>query len=135
MTSKSAQKQVRVASKRQHRNKSVRSEIKTGITKAEKLIFTGEMEEAQKAVVSAVSSLDKAANKGIIHSHNAARRKARLLKKLNQAVVEADVIPASAPEPEAETEAKAEAEPEAKAKAKPKAKPKPKAKAKKAKAE
>ena len=135
MTSKSAQKQVRVASKRQHRNKSVRSEIKTGITRAEKLIFTGEMEEAQKAVVSAVSSLDKAANKGIIHSNNAARRKARLLKKLNQAVAEVEPVPAPEPELEAETEAKAEAEPEAKAKAKPKAKPKPKVKAKKAKAE
>ena len=132
MTSKSAQKQVRVASRRQHRNRSVRSEIKTGITKAEKLIFTGELEEAQKAVVAAVSSLDKAANKQIIHANNAARRKARLLKKLNQALASVAVEPAPEPEPEAETEAETEDETEgkteAKTKAKPKVKPKPKPK-------
>ena len=129
MTSKSAQKQVRVASRRQQRNKSVRSEIKTGITKAEKLIFTGELEEAQKAVGEAVSFLDKAANKQIIHANNAARRKARLLKKLNQAIALAAVEPEPEPQPEAEAETKPEA------KAKPKPKPKSKARAKKVKAE
>ena len=129
MTSKSAQKQVRVASRRQQRNKSVRSEIKTGITKAEKLIFTGELEEAQKAVGEAVSFLDKAANKQIIHANNAARRKARLLKKLNQAIALAAVEPEPEPQPEAEAETKPEV------KAKPKPKPKPKARVKKAKAE
>ena len=129
MTSKSAQKQVRVASRRQQRNKSVRSEIKTGITKAEKLIFTGELEEAQKAVGEAVSFLDKAANKQIIHANNAARRKARLLKKLNQALALAAVEPEPEPQPEAEAETKPEA------KAKPKPKPKSKARAKKVKAE
>ena len=127
MTSKSAQKQVRVASRRQQRNKSVRSEIKTGITKAEKLIFTGELEEAQKAVGEAVSFLDKAANKQIIHANNAARRKARLLKKLNQAIALAAVEPEPEPQPEAEAETKPEV--------KPKPKPKPKARAKKANAE
>jgi len=125
LTSKSAQKQVRVASRRQHRNKSVRSEIKTGITKAEKLMFSGELEEAQKAVGAAVSSLDKAANKQIIHANNAARRKARLLKKLNQAVAIAAVEPEPEPQPEAETEVETEA--------KAKTKPKPKTRAKKAK--
>ena len=40
---------------------------------------------AQEAVAVAISSLDKAAEKGIIHSNNAARRKARLMKKLNAA--------------------------------------------------
>ena len=127
MTSKSAQKQVRVASRRQHRNKSVRSEIKTGITKAEKLMFSGELEEAQKAVGAAVSSLDKAANKQIIHANNAARRKARLLKKLNQTVALAALEPEPEPQPEAEAETEAVAE------AKPKTKPKPKTRAKKAK--
>lgn len=82
---KSAQKQVRVAGRKRLRNKSVRSLCKTNITKAEKLIFSGELEAAQKAVVTAVSSLDKAAEKGVIHPNNAARRKSRLMKKLNEA--------------------------------------------------
>ncbi len=82
---KSAQKQMRVDERRQLRNKSVRSLCKTNITKAERLIFSGELEAAQKAVVTAISSLDKAIAKGVIHPNNAARRKSRLMKKLNEA--------------------------------------------------
>ena len=82
---KSARKQMRASAKKQSRNKSVRSEVKTAITKAEKLIFSGELETARTAVTAAVSSLDGAAEKGILHANNAARRKSRLMKKLNQA--------------------------------------------------
>ena len=93
---KSAQKQARVAEKRRLRNKSIRSRAKTNITKVEKLIFSGELELAREAVVAAISSLDKAAEKGIIHPNNAARRKSRLMKKLN----EAQVSPLAETEPE-----------------------------------
>ena len=96
MGSKSAQKQARVAGRRQLRNKSVRSQVKTNITKAEKLIFSGDLEAAGKAVSEAVSSLDKAAEKKMVHANNAARRKSRLLKKLNQAAAQ----PKPAPKPE-----------------------------------
>lgn len=82
---KSAQKQVRVTERKRLRNKSVSSLCKTNITKAEKLIFSGELESAREAVAAAISSLDKAAEQGIIHPNNAARRKARLMKKLNEA--------------------------------------------------
>lgn len=82
---KSAQKQVRVAERKQLRNKSIRSECKTNISRAEGLIFSGELEAAQEAVSAAIRSLDKAAEKGIIHPNNAARRKSRLMKKLNEA--------------------------------------------------
>ena len=82
---KSAQKQARVAERKRLRNKSVSSLCKTNITKAEKLIFSGELESAREAVAAAISSLDKAAEQGIIHPNNAARRKARLMKKLNEA--------------------------------------------------
>ena len=81
----SARKQVRVAQRRQLRNKSIQSLCKTSVTKAEKLIFSGELEAAQEATLTAISSLDKAAEKGIIHPNNAARRKSRLMKKLNEA--------------------------------------------------
>ncbi len=82
---KSAKKQVRVVKRRRLRNKSIRSLVKTSITKAERLIFSGELESAQSAVIAAIGSLDKAAEKGIIHPNNAARRKSRLMKKLNEA--------------------------------------------------
>ena len=80
---------MRVAQRRQLRNKSVRSQAKTLVSKAEELIFSGELESAKGAVVAAISSLDKAAEKGVIHSNNAARRKSRLMKKLNKAQTEA----------------------------------------------
>jgi small subunit ribosomal protein S20 len=82
---KAAQKKVRVAERKRLRNKSIRSQCKTNITRAEGLIFSGELEAAQKAVTVAISSLDKAAEKGVIHPNNAARRKSRLMKKLNEA--------------------------------------------------
>jgi small subunit ribosomal protein S20 len=82
---KSAEKQVRVSARKRLRNQPIRTRCKTNITKAERLIFSGKLEEAQKAVIVAISSLDKAAEKGIIHPNNAARRKARLMKKLNEA--------------------------------------------------
>jgi len=104
LASKSAEKRTRVASRRQQRNKSVRSEVKTDITKAEKLIFAGEMKEAQEAVTIAVSALDKAAEKQILHANNAARRKARLLKKLNLAIAQSKAEPEPEPVPEPEPE-------------------------------
>ncbi len=82
---KSAQKQMRTSERKRLRNKSIRSLCKTNITKAERLISSGELEAAQKAVVAAISSLDKAAEKGVIHSNNAGRRKSRLMNRLNKA--------------------------------------------------
>ena len=82
---KSAEKQIRVSERKQARNKPIRTLCRTNINKAEKLILSGELEAAQKAVVTAISSLDNAAQKGVIHANNAARRKSRLMKKLNEA--------------------------------------------------
>jgi len=82
---RSARKQVRVTQRRRLRNKSIQSLCKTNITKAERLIFSGELELAQEAAVAAISSLDRAAEKGVIHPNNAARRKSRLMKRLNEA--------------------------------------------------
>jgi small subunit ribosomal protein S20 len=116
LTSKSAQKHVRVSSRRRLRNKSVRSSLKTNITKAEKLLFTGEVGEAEKTVAEAVAFLDKAASKGIIHNNSAARRKARLMKKLNQAKSQAREIPEPEPEPQPEAEAESKPAPKSRAK-------------------
>ncbi len=82
---KSAKKQVLVGEKRRLRNRSFRSMCRTQVAKAGRLIAAGDMETAKQAVATAVTSLDRAAEKGVIHSNNAARRKARLVNKLNQA--------------------------------------------------
>lgn len=68
------------------RNRIFRSAARTHIRKAERLIAAGEAEAAAGAVGMAISTLDKAAAKGIIHPNNAARRKARLMKKFNTLV-------------------------------------------------
>ena len=51
------------------------------VRKAEDAIFSSQPSE--EAIRLAMSTLDKAAVKGIIHKNNAARRKSRLMKKLN----------------------------------------------------
>ena len=93
--SSSAEKAARVALKRHERNKSIRSQAKTDIIRAEKLILAGELEAAGAAVMAAVSALDKAAGKKVLHSNNAARRKSRLLKKLGKAKAQPPAPPKS----------------------------------------
>lgn len=94
-STKTAEREMRVAERRLIRNKSVRSKAKTDITKAEKLIFSGEVEAARAAVLKAISALDKAAGKGVLHRNNAARRKSRLVQKLNKATKQAQTAPAA----------------------------------------
>jgi len=67
------------------RNKSIRTRSKSAVKEAEKVITAGDKAKAAQAVKTAVSTLDRAAVKGIIHPNNAARRKSRLVKKLNKA--------------------------------------------------
>lgn len=123
-------KEARNSENRQMRNRAVRSRAKTFITRAEKLVFTGEMESAQAAVAESISALDRAAEKGIIHPNNAARRKSRLMKKLNQAQASAVEVVGEEVADAEETEAKAEEKPEKKPKVakKPKATKKEKSK-------
>jgi small subunit ribosomal protein S20 len=84
---KSAQKRIRTNEHKHERNTSYRSRVKTMIRKAEQLIFSNKSsaEDSAAAVREAISTLDKAAVKGILHKNNAARRKSRLMKKLNKA--------------------------------------------------
>ena len=67
------------------RNRSGRTFVKTSIAKAEQLIAAKDTEAAKDEVIKAASALDKAAQKGIIHPNQAARRKSRLMRRLNKA--------------------------------------------------
>ena len=80
----SAKKQMRVSARRRLVNRAVVSATRTSVRRTEGLISSAS-KEAAEAVRETVSALDKAARKGVIHPNNAARRKSRLLKKLNQA--------------------------------------------------
>lgn len=67
-----------------------RSRPRTFIKKTDRLIAEGKLEEAAQAARQAMSALDKAAVKGVIHKNNAARRKARLMRRLNLALKKAE---------------------------------------------
>ena len=81
-----AEKRMRQEIKRRARNRSIKSLVKTQITKARTAIATTNIpaESAEEAVRNAISELDRAAKKGVIHKNNAARRKSRLMKQLNK---------------------------------------------------
>jgi small subunit ribosomal protein S20 len=78
---RAAEKRMRQEQKRRLHNRSIKSLVKTQITKARQAIIADA--DAETAVRDAVSDLDRAAKKGVIHRNNAARRKSRLMKQLN----------------------------------------------------
>jgi len=86
---KAAEKAMAQAEKRRLRKRSTVSAVKTYIRNAERQIASGDAEAAGPLVIRAQVALDKAAEKGILHPNNAARRKSRLLKKLNIAATAA----------------------------------------------
>ncbi len=83
--SKSAEKRARTSERRRIRNRRFRSASRTLVRTAEQVIAQADAEAAAGAVKNAVSMLDRAAQKGIIHPNNAARRKSRLMAKYNKA--------------------------------------------------
>lgn len=83
---KSAIKRIRSSKRKQQRNRVHRSRARTYVRKTVRYIGEGDMEAAQDSLHHAVRALDRAAQKGVIHKSNAARRKSRLLKRYNQAL-------------------------------------------------
>ncbi|MGQ9735324.1 MAG: 30S ribosomal protein S20 [Thermaceae bacterium] len=80
----SAMKRHRQSLKRRLRNKAKISAIKTLGKKALLLAQEGKAEEALKIMKRAQSLMDKAAKGSTLHKNAAARRKSRLMRKLNQ---------------------------------------------------
>ena len=79
---KSAIKRIRQNEKRRVRNRVYRGRARTYVKKARMAIESGDVEVARTATLQAVSELDKAAQKGVLHDNNASRRKGRLMKQL-----------------------------------------------------
>lgn len=86
---KSAKKRMRIEEKRRLRNNAVKSTVRTFVTKARAAIAAAPSEETtEEAIRAAISTLDKAVTKGVIHKNNAARRKSRLMARLNKVLAE-----------------------------------------------
>jgi small subunit ribosomal protein S20 len=92
----SALKRVRQALRRRGVNRRTRSEAKTLVQRASEIALGRSDGDGPEAVAAAISALDKAAEKGILHPNNASRRKSRLMAKVNAAHLLDDVDGGSA---------------------------------------
>ena len=88
----SSKKDARRSAVRAARNRSLRSSVKTKVTRFRR----GAAEEAEnldQLAVTAVAALDRAVAKGVLHANNAARKKSRLMKRLNATAQAAEPAP------------------------------------------
>lgn len=79
---KSAKKSIKVQERRRVRNQVVRTKVRSVFKKANKELADNNKEAAGALVTRAVSEMDKAVAKGVVHKNQAARKKSRLMKKL-----------------------------------------------------
>ena len=79
---RSAIKRMRQNPKRRLRNRYFTGAARTAIKKARTTMEGGTAQDARTATLEAIRTLDKAADKGVIHKNNAARRKSRLMRQL-----------------------------------------------------
>jgi len=79
---KSQKKRILTNAKAADRNKAIKSELKT---RAKNAVKSAGADDGDEALRLAVKRLDMAAAKGVIHKNQAARRKSRLMKRINAA--------------------------------------------------
>lgn len=100
---KSQIKRNRQNDKRRLRNRVYRGTARIAVKSARTDIQAG-VPESKAALTNAISELDKAVERGVLHKNNAARRKSRLMKalaRMEPAKVEAEAVvvePVSVPE-------------------------------------
>jgi len=79
---RSAIKRIKQNRKRRLRNRTFTGRARASIKNARSMMDAGDIADAREATLKAVSALDKAASKGVLHKNNAARRKSRLMRRL-----------------------------------------------------
>ncbi|MDQ6898873.1 MAG: 30S ribosomal protein S20 [Candidatus Dormibacteraeota bacterium] len=93
----SSKKDARQSAVRAVRNRAIKSSVKTKVSRFRRAAADGEAaggHDLDSLGLTALSALDRAVAKGVLHRNNAGRRKGRLLKRLNALTAEA---PAEAP--------------------------------------
>ncbi|MCL4874690.1 30S ribosomal protein S20 [bacterium] len=80
----SAIKRHKQSEKRKQRNASVKSSLRTAVKKVKEAVAAGKADEAKANLKNAITELDKAASKGVLHRNNASRRVSRLSKLVNE---------------------------------------------------
>lgn len=82
---KSAIKRVKVSEKQNLHNRMVKSALKTAVRRYDEALQSGDASAADAAYTNAVSTVDQAASKGVIHKNAANRKKAQLARKQTSA--------------------------------------------------
>jgi small subunit ribosomal protein S20 len=95
----SAKKRVRASLRKRDRNRSTRSAVKTLVSRARRPAVPDAASLTSEDVRRAISALDKAAEKGVLHANNASRRKARLMSALAKLAPEAPASTRGASKP------------------------------------
>ena len=79
---KGARKAARQSEKRRTHNTSLRSTLRTAITRVKKAIDAGDKTKAAQVYRESVSVLDRITDKKIIHKNKASRHKSRLAAQI-----------------------------------------------------
>ncbi len=79
---KSAAKAMRQSARRRVHNLKVKDKFKSATKQVKKALAANTKDEALKALQGAMSALDKAVKKGVIHKNTASRKKSRLAKAI-----------------------------------------------------
>lgn len=81
---KSAAKAMRQANRRHANNLKTKSKFKTAVKKVKKFVVETNVTDAVAALKDAMSTMDKAVKKGVMHKNTASRKKSRLAKSINK---------------------------------------------------
>ncbi len=92
----SAMKRARQAEKRNIKNRSIKTTIKSIVKKVEAAISAKNIEESAKELKNAIKAISKAASKGVLHKNTASRKISRLSKKVNAILQKTDLPEAGA---------------------------------------
>jgi small subunit ribosomal protein S20 len=79
---KSAAEAMRQSRRRREFNLKIKDSVREAIKEVRKAIKAGDKKTAGEAMRKAMSALDKAAKKNVVHKNTAARKKSRLAKAL-----------------------------------------------------
>lgn len=77
---RSAAKRARQAEARRLRNRATKSRVRTRLRRFFEAVSQGDADRAREALRLAISAIDKAVKKGVLHKNTAARRKSRIMK-------------------------------------------------------
>ena len=81
---KSAAKAMRQSLRRKVRNVQTKDAFKSAVKEVRKLIAAGKKSEAMEAMKKAMSTLDKAVKKNVVHKNKSSRLKSRLTKAIGK---------------------------------------------------